>query len=62
MQQKRQAETLTHLTKDLHFYPDLHGNRSPLADPKMRGMISGLALDDHLTDLAAKFNVTLEVG
>ena len=39
-----------------------HGNRSPLADPKMRGMISGLALDDHLTDLAAKFNVTLEVG
>jgi len=38
------------------------GNRSPLADPKMRGMISGLALDDHLTDLAAKFNVTLEVS
>lgn len=37
------------------------GNRSPLADPKMRGMMSGLTLDDHLTDLAAKFNVTLEV-
>lgn len=38
------------------------GNRSPLADNKMRGMITGLALDDHLTDLAAKFNVTLEVS
>lgn len=72
-----QVWTLTppaHLTKDLHFYPDLvrsfhssdlcltlqHGNRSPLADPKMRGMISGLALDATLNDLAAKFNVTLE--
>ena len=38
------------------------GNRSPLADPRMKGMITGLALDDHLTDLAAKFNVTLEVS
>ncbi|KAL1411710.1 hypothetical protein Q8F55_002676 [Vanrija albida] len=60
MQKAEKAETLTHLTKDLHFYPDLHGNRSPLADPKMRGMISGLALDATINDLAAKFNVTLE--
>jgi hypothetical protein len=28
----------------------------------MRGMIVGIALDDSLNDLAAKFNVTLEVG
>lgn len=39
-----------------------HGNRSPLADPRMRGMIMGLTLDDGISDLAAKFNVTLEVG
>ncbi|TFY54867.1 hypothetical protein EVJ58_g8601, partial [Rhodofomes roseus] len=25
--------TWTELTKDMHFYPDLHGNRSPIADP-----------------------------
>ncbi|CAD6564629.1 MAG: hypothetical protein TREMPRED_000040 [Tremellales sp. Tagirdzhanova-0007] len=66
MMKKGKAETLTHLTKDLHFYPDLHGelsvsgNRSPLADPRMKGMITGLTLDDGLSDLAAKFNVTLE--
>ncbi|KAF8516640.1 Pentulose kinase [Gautieria morchelliformis] len=52
--------TLTELTANLHFYPDLHGNRSPIADPKMAGSISGLTLDDSLTDLAKKFNVTLE--
>ncbi|EJU06122.1 Pentulose kinase [Dacryopinax primogenitus] len=59
---KKEAGTtsLTYLTKDLHFYPDLHGNRSPLADPRMRGSIVGLALDSGLGDLALKFNVTLE--
>ncbi|WWC86903.1 uncharacterized protein L201_001782 [Kwoniella dendrophila CBS 6074] len=62
MMKERNAATLTHLTKDLHFYPDLHGkrNRSPLADPRMKGSIVGLTLDDSLSDLAAKFNVTLE--
>lgn len=60
MQKEHGAATLTHLTKDLHFYPDMHGNRSPLADPKMRGMFTGLELSDSLNDLARKFNVTLE--
>ncbi|KAI0699834.1 Pentulose kinase [Cytidiella melzeri] len=54
------AESFTELTKDMHFYPDLHGNRSPIADPRMRGSIVGLTLDDGLGDLARKFNLTLE--
>ena len=28
------------LTKDIHIYPDFHGNRSPLSDPSMTGMVS----------------------
>lgn len=54
------VESFTELTKDMHFYPDLHGNRSPIADPRMRGSLMGLALDDTLSDLARKFNLTLE--
>ncbi|CAA7269013.1 unnamed protein product [Cyclocybe aegerita] len=53
------VETLTELTKDLHLYPDLHGNRSPIADPRMRGSIVGLELSNSLNDLAKKYHATL---
>jgi len=40
------------LTKDLHILPDFHGNRSPLADPHAKGILSGLTLDANAEDLA----------
>ncbi|CAM6065642.1 unnamed protein product [Sphagnum tenellum] len=40
------------LTKDLHILPDFHGNRSPLADPRAKGILSGLTLDANAEDLA----------
>lgn len=54
------AESWTEVTKDMHMYPDLHGNRSPIADPRMRGSIVGLTLNSGLSDLAKKYNLTLE--
>ncbi|OAX39251.1 Pentulose kinase [Rhizopogon vinicolor AM-OR11-026] len=54
------VDTYTELTKDIHFYPDFHGNRSPVADSRMRGSIVGLELDSSIADLARKYYLTLE--
>ena len=40
------------LTRELHVYPDFHGNRLPRANPTLRGMISGLKLSATVDDLA----------
>ncbi len=39
------------LAPRLMVLPDFHGNRSPLADPHLLGVISGLALDDSFDAL-----------
>jgi FGGY-family pentulose kinase len=36
---------------NLHIVPDFHGNRSPLADPHARGVISGITLDTSFDGL-----------
>lgn len=36
------------LTKKFHIYPDFHGNRSPIADSTLRGMICGLSMHDSI--------------
>lgn len=42
--QKGHVQT-TELTKDIHVWPDYHGNRSPLAESRMTGAIMGLRLE-----------------
>ncbi|XP_075164682.1 FGGY carbohydrate kinase domain-containing protein [Haematobia irritans] len=34
-----------YLTADVHVWPDFHGNRSPIGDPNLKGMISGLNMN-----------------
>lgn len=49
----------------LHVLPDFHGNRSPLADPHARGVVSGLTLDhsfDSLCRLYYRTAVAIALG
>jgi FGGY-family pentulose kinase len=48
------------LTRDLHVCPDFHGNRSPFADPTLRGMVSGLSLANNEDVLASLYLATLQ--
>ncbi|KAL4075625.1 FGGY family of carbohydrate kinase [Scleroderma yunnanense] len=57
---ERGVNSFTDLVRDVVFYPDFHGNRSPIADPQMRGAIVGLELDASIDDLAHKYYLTLE--
>lgn len=59
-QQEKKAPFLTYLTKDYYLYPDLHGNRSPLADNAMKGMLIGISLDKGVMDLALRYFITCE--
>lgn len=48
------------LTRELHVCPYFHGNRSPWADPTLRGMVSGHALSATLDDLAVLYLATIQ--
>ncbi|KAI8373814.1 hypothetical protein BD560DRAFT_393618 [Blakeslea trispora] len=60
LQKERHLKHMADLTQHLHIYPDFHGNRSPLADPSLRGSIVGVSLDKSIDDLAIKYLATLQ--
>ena len=48
------------LTKDIHVLPFHAGNRTPLMDMSLRGMICGLSIDNSLNNLALIYLATLQ--
>jgi FGGY-family pentulose kinase len=58
-----QAERVAHpaeLTHGLHLQPDFHGNRSPRADPTLRGTVTGLTLSATADDLARQYLAAIQ--
>lgn len=39
MADQKGLKNISYLTKEIHVWPDFHGNRSPLADPTLKGMV-----------------------
>lgn len=60
MQEEQDLPTVHELTKDFHILPDFHGNRSPISDHTMRGMMSGLSLMYDERDLAVLYLAVLQ--
>jgi len=54
------GEKFYELTRDFQVWPDFHGNRSPLANPNLRGMISGLALSADEKSLVILYLATCQ--
>lgn len=48
------------LTRELHVQPDFHGNRSPRANPTLKGAISGLTLSATRDDLARQYLAAIQ--
>lgn len=51
------SQSVDQLTKDIHVWPDFHGNRSPLADPTLRGMVSYHFLTVHVRTCLSNFTI-----
>ncbi|EMC92851.1 hypothetical protein BAUCODRAFT_37764 [Baudoinia panamericana UAMH 10762] len=60
MQDKVRAPTISWLGRHFFFYGDLFGNRSPIADPEMKGSVIGLSSDKSIDGLALYYYATME--
>lgn len=60
MTQENKAPSISYLARHFFFYGDLWGNRSPIADPGMKGSVIGLTSDKTVDGLAIHYYATLE--
>lgn len=44
----KSVRTFHELSKDFHIYPDFHGNRSPIGDSNLKGVVSGCTMHDSI--------------
>ncbi|KAM0815155.1 putative Nup93/Nic96-domain-containing protein [Seiridium cardinale] len=58
--EKQHAPSISYLGRHFFFYGDLWGNRSPVADPNMKGSVIGLSSDSSLDGLALYYYATME--
>lgn len=60
IQSEQCLHSVHEITRNFHLWPDFHGNRSPLADPNLKGMICGLSLGLDEKNLAKVYLATIQ--
>ena len=60
MAEKEGAPAVSYLGRHFFLYGDLFGNRSPIADPEMKGSVIGLSSDKSIDGLALYYYGTME--
>lgn len=60
MQENAKAPSVSYIGRHFFFYGDLFGNRSPIADPDMKGSVIGLSADKSLDGLALYYYGAME--
>ncbi len=48
------------IVKDINVLPYFHGNRSPRADPLLKGVMTGLTLDESIESVARRYYATVQ--
>uniref|UniRef100_A0A1I8IL92 FGGY carbohydrate kinase domain-containing protein n=1 Tax=Macrostomum lignano TaxID=282301 RepID=A0A1I8IL92_9PLAT len=60
MAKEKGLSEIDRLTAEVHVWPDLHGNRSPLADPDLSGMLLGWRMYDSDDEWAVLYLATVQ--
>lgn len=60
LQKAENAPSISYLARHIFLQGDYHGNRSPVADPNMRGSFVGLSMDTSMDNLAIQYYVAME--
>lgn len=60
MRVEEDAPTIAYLARHFFFYGDLHGNRSPIADPLMKGSVVGINMNTGIDNLALVYYAAVE--
>lgn len=58
--EKNKLASIAYLVRHFFFYGDLWGNRSPIADPNMRGSIVGMSSDKSVDGMSLLYYSTME--
>lgn len=60
LRKEANAPSISYLARHFFLVGDYHGNRSPIADPRMRGSVVGLSMDSSIDGLVLIYYAAME--